>query len=134
MVTTSSNVVWWLRRLVATSRKNATEVGHRFAVFIDGARTFRHRKCKPAAHIRRALIPISGEHSLMSQLLTDPDHWRLRAQEARRSAQQLEDPEAKAAKLGMADKYDRLAARAAEWTRKTEDIPQFLKSGPTMPP
>src|SRR5262249_37712286 len=69
----------------------------------------------------------------MSQLLTDPDHWRLRAQEARRSAQQLEDPEAKAAKLGMADKYDRLAARAAEWTRKTEDIPQFLKSGPTCP-
>jgi hypothetical protein len=70
----------------------------------------------------------------MSQLLTDPDHWRLRAQEARRSAQQLEDPEAKAAKLGMADKYDRLAARAAEWTRKTEDIPQFLKSGPTIVP
>src|SRR5262249_6888684 len=127
MVTTSSKLVWWLRRLVATSRKNATEVGHRFAVFLS---TERARFATESA----SLPPISGEHSLMSQLLTDPDHWRLRAQEARRSAQQLEDPEAKAAKLGMADKYDRLAARAAEWTRKTEDIPQFLKSGPTISP
>jgi hypothetical protein len=63
----------------------------------------------------------------MPQLLTNPAHWRLRAQEARRRAQQLEDPEAKAAKLKMADKYDRLAARATEWGNKTEDIPQFLK-------
>ena len=48
----------------------------------------------------------------MPELLTDPAHWHLRALEARRLAQQLTDPEARAAKFKMADKYDRLAARA----------------------
>jgi hypothetical protein len=62
----------------------------------------------------------------MPELLTDPAHWHLRALEARRLAQQLTDPEARAAKFKMADKYDRLAARASEWMNKTEDIPQFL--------
>ena len=66
----------------------------------------------------------------MPQLLTDPTHWRLRAQEARRLAQQPGDPDAKAAKHAMAEKYERLAARATEWINKTEDIPQFLKSAP----
>jgi hypothetical protein len=66
----------------------------------------------------------------MPELLNSPTHWRLRAQEARRLAQQLKDPEAKAAKLEMAHKYERLAARATEWINKTEDIPQFLKSAP----
>jgi hypothetical protein len=70
----------------------------------------------------------------MPELLTDPAHWRLRAQEARRLANKLEDPEAKAAKHQMADKYERLAARAAEWLSKTEDIPQFLKSAPPTAP
>jgi len=66
----------------------------------------------------------------MPQLLTDPAHWRLRALEARRLAQKLKDPEAKAAKHEMADKYERLAARASAWINRTEDIPRFLKSGP----
>ena len=70
----------------------------------------------------------------MPQLLTNPAHWRLRAHEARRRAQQLEDPEAKAVQLTMADKYERLAARATEWINKTEDIPQFLKSAPPTAP
>jgi hypothetical protein len=47
-------------------------------------------------------------------------------------AQQLEDPEARAVKLEMADKYDRLAARATQWMNKTKDIPQFL--GRARPP
>ena len=66
----------------------------------------------------------------MPELLANPAHWRLRAQEARQRAQQLEDPEAKAAQLRMAKKYDALADRATAWLNKTEDIPQFLKSGP----
>jgi hypothetical protein len=70
----------------------------------------------------------------MPELLTDPAHWRLRAQEARQRAQKLEDPEAKAVQLTMANKYDRLASRATEWLNKTEDIPQFLKSGPSTAP
>jgi len=59
--------------------------------------------------------------------VTDPAHWHLRAQEARRRAQQVKDREAKAVQLPMADKYDRLGARATEWMNKTDGIPQFLK-------
>lgn len=51
----------------------------------------------------------------MPDLLTDPAHWQLRAHEARGQAQKLSDPEAKAAKHQMAEKYERLAARATEW-------------------
>ena len=68
--------------------------------------------------------------ALMPELLTNPDHWRTRAHEARQRAQQLEDLEAKAVQLRMAKKYDDLADRATKWLNKTEDIPQFLKSGP----
>ena len=50
----------------------------------------------------------------MPVLLNNPAHWHLRAQEARLLASQLEDPEAKAATLKIADEYDRLAIRAAE--------------------
>ena len=44
-----------------------------------------------------------------TQLLANPVHWHLRAQEARQLAQKLEDPDARAAKLKMADRYSRLA-------------------------
>ena len=63
----------------------------------------------------------------MAELLTNPAHWYLRAQEARRRAQKLEDPEAKAVQLKMADKYDHLAARATEWMNKKNDIPPWRK-------
>ena len=59
----------------------------------------------------------------MPELLANPDHWHLRAQEARRRAQKLEDPEAKAVQLKMADKYDRLAAHATEWMNKNPPTP-----------
>lgn len=71
----------------------------------------------------------TGSAPINAPTFTNPAHWRHRAQEARWLAQQLEDPEAKAAKLEMAGKYDRLAARATEWMSKTEKIPQFLMSG-----
>ena len=66
----------------------------------------------------------------MPQLLTDPTHWRLRAQQAHQLAQRLKDPLDRAAKLEMADKYDRLAARATEWMNKTENSPQVVVSSP----
>ena len=66
----------------------------------------------------------------MPQLLTDPAHWRLRAQEAYQLAQRLKDPLERAAKLEMADKYDRLAMRATEWMNKTENSPQLIVSSP----
>ncbi len=46
-----------------------------------------------------------------TKLLTNSARWRLRAQETRELAQKLDDPEARAAKLKMADRYARLAAR-----------------------
>ena len=52
--------------------------------------------------------------TLMPLLLNNPDHWRLRAQEARLTASYLDDPEAKAAMLKIADEYDRLASRSAD--------------------
>jgi hypothetical protein len=70
----------------------------------------------------------------MPELLTDPAHWHLRAQQARRRAQKLEDPEAKALQSKMADKYEDLATRAEEWMNKHEGVPQFLKSGPATAP
>jgi hypothetical protein len=71
----------------------------------------------------------------MPQLLTDPTHWRLRAQEARQLAQQLEDlPLARAAQLEMADKYDRLAARATEWMNKTKSSSRVIVSSSPIAP
>jgi hypothetical protein len=68
----------------------------------------------------------------MPQLLTNPTHWHSRAQEARRLAQQLTDPLERAVKLEMAEKYDRLAARATEWMNKTKKVP-LISSPPTAP-
>jgi hypothetical protein len=48
----------------------------------------------------------------MAELLKDPKHWRERADEARRVASQLTDPEAKKTMLEIAASYDRLAERA----------------------
>ena len=68
----------------------------------------------------------------MPELLTDPAHWHLQAQEARRRAQKLKDPEAKAVQLTMANKYDRLASRATEWLNKMRVFRNFLS--PACPP
>ena len=67
----------------------------------------------------------------MPQLLTDPAHWRLRAQQL---AQRSKDPLERAAKLEMASKYDRLAARAAEWKKKTENSLGITVSSPPPRP
>ena len=51
----------------------------------------------------------------MPSHLSHSSYWRLQAQEARLTAQRLEDPEAKAAMLKKADEYDRLAALNSAW-------------------
>jgi hypothetical protein len=48
----------------------------------------------------------------MSGIFNDPQHWLERANEARRAADQLTDPEAKQTMLSIADDYARLAERA----------------------
>ena len=57
----------------------------------------------------------------MSAFLNNPAHWHLRAQESRLLAAQLEDPEAKAAILKMADDYERLAVRAAKRLQEAKE-------------
>jgi hypothetical protein len=44
--------------------------------------------------------------------INDPQHWRDRAKEARALADQINDAEAKAAMLRIAEDYERLAKRA----------------------
>ena len=68
----------------------------------------------------------------MPELLTDPMHWHLRAEEARRLADGIKDPEARAAKYEMADKYERLAIRARAWMNRG-DVPGFIKLPSTAP-
>jgi len=45
--------------------------------------------------------------------LRTPEHWRKRADEVRALAAQMNDPDAKAAMLGVAKHYDELEALAA---------------------
>jgi hypothetical protein len=44
--------------------------------------------------------------------MNDPEHWRRRAKEARRVAEQLDDPTAKQTMLEIAQSYERLAVLA----------------------
>jgi hypothetical protein len=48
----------------------------------------------------------------MSDLINDPHHWRMRAEEARTRAAQLTDPLSRETMLGIAESYDRLAESA----------------------
>jgi hypothetical protein len=63
---------------------------------------------------------VSGQHRVADQLerstrhLNDPKHWRTRAEEARSSAEQMTDLEAKQMMLAVAEDYERLAQRAEE--------------------
>jgi hypothetical protein len=49
-----------------------------------------------------------------ASFINDPEHWRQRAEEARRLAEQINDPAAKETMLRVAADYDRLATRAEE--------------------
>ena len=48
----------------------------------------------------------------MSAILKDAAHWKERAEDARRVAAQLADPEDRAKMLEIAENYERLAVRA----------------------
>jgi hypothetical protein len=49
---------------------------------------------------------------MSTSILDDPDHWRERAAESRKIAEQLDEPLAKAAMLRIAQDYDRIAEQA----------------------
>jgi hypothetical protein len=48
-----------------------------------------------------------------SSFMSDPGHWRQRAEEARKMAETMIDPQSKAVMLTIANDYDGLAERAA---------------------
>lgn len=47
--------------------------------------------------------------------LSDPEHWRTRAEEARSLAQDIKDANTKEALLQIADEYDQVAHRVEDW-------------------
>ena len=49
--------------------------------------------------------------------VSDPQHWRLRAEEARTLADELIDPEAKRKMLKIAEDYEKLPIRATQRLR-----------------
>ena len=57
----------------------------------------------------------------MPLLMNNPEHWKLRAEEARLAAKHLDDPEAKAAMLKVAEEYDRVAIRASQRVLKNPE-------------
>ena len=50
----------------------------------------------------------------MPLIHNDPEHWHERAAEARALAEKMSDPEGKKAMIEVAEKYERVAARALE--------------------
>jgi hypothetical protein len=48
-------------------------------------------------------------------LLSDPEHWRTRAEEARIVAQEVKELEIKDALLRIADEYEQLAHQVENW-------------------
>ena len=57
----------------------------------------------------------------MPASLNSPAHWHLRAQESRLLAEQLDDPDAKAAILKIAEEYEQLAVTAAKRVKEAQE-------------
>ena len=54
---------------------------------------------------------------VMPLIHNDPEHWRKRAEEARKLANEMTDPVGKKAMLEIAEKYDRIVEQALERLR-----------------
>jgi hypothetical protein len=54
-----------------------------------------------------------------ASFINDPEHWKARAQEARKLAEEMNDAAARQAMLTIADEYEKLAQRARERSRPT---------------
>jgi hypothetical protein len=64
---------------------------------------------------------LEGRHAMADLLLNNPRHWRHRAEEACTRAEQVNEPEARAAMLDIANSYDRIAERAETRLRDAKD-------------
>jgi hypothetical protein len=51
---------------------------------------------------------------MIKKLFHDPEHWHLRAEDARRVAAEILDPVSRRKMLNIAESYESLARRAAE--------------------
>jgi hypothetical protein len=71
-----------------------------------------------------AAYAVAGDVKVLSR--SDPEHWRKRAEDARALARLMSDPVGKEAMMEIADRYDRLAARAVERLAQSAQ-------GPTKP-
>src|SRR5262249_1765233 len=58
---------------------------------------------------------------MVTSPINDRMHWRERAEEARVHAEQITDPESKQAMLRIAEDYEKLAKRAEERLRNSEE-------------
>lgn len=58
---------------------------------------------------------------MSSHLADDADHWRKRAQEHRRLAEIMSNVKPKETVLRLAEDYDRLALRAEERVKESEE-------------
>jgi hypothetical protein len=74
-------------------------------------------------------LSLTGGNARMPVLLNNPAHWHLRAREARQLASHLEDQEAKAATLKIAEEYERLAVRATQRLEQ-QDAPATIGGVP----
>jgi hypothetical protein len=52
--------------------------------------------------------------------IKNPEYWRARVGEARAQADQMRDPRAKRALLGIAENYDQLAERTEAMIRRSK--------------
>lgn len=71
--------------------------------------------CKPARAVQREELHVDARCSQSMptrSMIDDPVHWRQRAEEARRIAEQLDEATAKKTMLEIAASYDQLAALA----------------------
>jgi hypothetical protein len=62
---------------------------------------------------------------MISRFVNESDHWRVRAEEARILARQMDDSESKDAMLRIAEDYERLARRAGD--RASGRLPKWTK-------
>jgi hypothetical protein len=53
---------------------------------------------------------------MISHFINEPDHWRARAEEMRRLANQMNDSASRDAMLRIAEDYERLVKRAEDRT------------------
>ena len=80
-----------------------------------------------------ALTDVRYDQVMQRPFPDDPQHWRLRAEEARACAELIGDPKSKSALLEIADQYEQVAARAEERMGEAKKQPpaSSIRRGPT---